>query len=277
MKVRNTEFDFKNKCYIMGILNVTPDSFSDGGKFNKLDAALKHTEEMIKDGASIIDVGGESTRPGHTQISTEEEIERVVPIIEGIRRNFDIPISIDCYRSETFIEAIKAGADILNDIWGLKYDEDMAIRAKELNTPVILMHNRKDENYKDFIQDMKSDLEESINLAKKAGISDDKIIIDPGIGFAKSYEQNLTAIKKLNEFHYFGYPILLAASRKRVVKWASGLDDMIENKEPTVATTVYGVINGAAIFRVHDVKVNYIAMKTAFNIKNEGYNGLYNN
>ena len=183
--------EFRNHTYVMGILNVTPDSFSDGGKFNNIDSALKHTEQLINDGADIIDVGGESARPNYTKISDEEEIERVVPVIEKIKADFDVPVSIDTYKSKVAAAAVGAGADLVNDIWGLKYDKNMAEVIAKSGATCCLMHNRERAEYNSFVEDVLDDLRETIAIAKKAGIADDKIILDPGVGFAKSYEQNL--------------------------------------------------------------------------------------
>lgn len=255
MKIGNRDFDTANRTYIMGILNVTPDSFSDGGRFNRPDAALFHAEEMIKEGADIIDVGGESTRPGHTVISEEEEMSRVVPVIETITSRFDIPVSVDTYKSAVAKEAIAAGACLVNDIWGLKADERMADLIAEKNVCCCLMHNRKTAEYEDFLRDMKCDLRESLRLAKAAGIADDKIILDPGIGFGKTYELNLQAMNRLEELHQLGYPVLLAASRKSVIGLALELpaDDRAEG---TMATTVLGVMKGCSFVRVHDIREN---------------------
>ena len=186
--------EFKDRTYVMGILNVTPDSFSDGSKYNTLDRALKHTEEMIKDGMDIVDVGGESTRPGYTMISDEEEISRVVPVVEKIKAEFDIPISVDTYKSGVAKAAINAGADLINDIWGFKYDENMAQVVKDGNVSCCRMHNRKEMNYTDYMNDVLNDLKESIAKAKAVGIDDNRICTDPGVGFAKTYEQNLEII-----------------------------------------------------------------------------------
>lgn len=262
MKIGTYDFDIENNCYIMGILNVTPDSFSDGGKWNSVDGALKHTEQMIQEGASIIDVGGESTRPGYTQISDEEEIERVVPVIEAIRSRFDVPISIDTYKSGVARAAISAGADLVNDIWGLKYDKKMAKVIADTKVACCLMHNRDNMDYGDFMQDMMADLQESIDIARAAGIGDDKIIVDPGVGFAKSYENNLTAITEVGRLQLLGFPILLATSRKSVVGLTLDLPKE-ERVEGTLVTTVFGVQHHCAFIRVHDVKENMRAIRMA--------------
>ena len=260
MKIGNTEFDLKNKTYIMGILNATPDSFSDGGHYNRLDAALKHVEEMIGEGAHIIDIGGESTRPGYTQISEEEEIERVVPVIEAVKRNFDIPVSIDTYKSKVAQAAVAAGADLINDIWGLKYDAKMAEVIAKNNVACCLMHNRKEAGYQDFFNDVISDLKECVSIAEAAGIDKEKIILDPGVGFAKSYEQNLEVIRRIGEFNQLGFPVLLGTSRKSVIGLTLDLT-VAERVEGTLVTTVLAVMGGCSFVRVHDVLANARAIK----------------
>ncbi len=255
MKIGSRVFDTENQTYIMGILNVTPDSFSDGGKWNKKDAALKHTEEMILEGADIIDIGGESTRAGYTLLPDQEEIERVVPVIEMVKKNFDIPISVDTYKSAVAEASVKAGADLVNDIWGLKYDQKMADVIAKNQVACCLMHNRKEANYKNFIDEMMDDLRETIAIAKKAGIPDDKIMLDPGVGFGKTYEQNLEAICHLEKMKELSYPILLGTSRKSVIGLTLDLPSS-ERVEGTLVTTVFGVQKGAAFVRVHDVKEN---------------------
>lgn len=260
MKIGHKEFDLNNHCYIMGILNVTPDSFSDGGKYNNLDRALKHTEEMIADGADIIDVGGESTRPGHEVITDEEEIARVAPVIESIRKNFDIPISIDTYKGAVTEAALQAGADLVNDIWGFKHDEQVAKLTAKYNVACCLMHNRDNTSYNNFQKDFLSDMRECIELAKKAGVSDDKIIVDPGVGFGKTYEHNLEIINHVDIMHELGYPILLGTSRKSVIGLTLDLP-ATERVEGTLATTVIGIMKGCSFVRVHDIKENYRIIK----------------
>jgi dihydropteroate synthase len=260
MKIGNKEFDLKNHAYVMGILNVTPDSFSDGGKWNDKGRAMRHTQEMIEQGATIIDIGGESTRPGYTLISDEEEISRVVPMIEMVKKNFDVPVSIDTYKSRVAEAALDAGADLVNDIWGLKYDPDLAGVIARKNAPCCLMHNRKEPDYTDFIADFLKDMQETIDIAKKAGIADENIILDPGVGFGKTYENNLEIINKLECMHVLGYPILLGTSRKSVIGLTLDLP-ADQRMEGTVATTVIGVMKGVAFVRVHDVKENYRALK----------------
>ena len=255
MKIGEREFDVKNHTYVMGILNVTPDSFSDGGKFNQLDQALYHVQEMIAEGADIIDVGGESTRPGYTMISDEEEIQRTVLVVEAIKKRMDIPVSIDTYKSQVAKANIQAGADMINDIWGLKYDREMAPLIAKEKLPCCLMHNREQANYKHFVKEMKEQLKETIHIAKEAGIKNKRIILDPGVGFGKTYDNNLEAIRCLDELVEMGYPVLLGTSRKSVIGLSLDLPSD-QRMEGTLATTVLGVIQGAAFVRVHDVKEN---------------------
>jgi dihydropteroate synthase len=247
------QLDFTKKTYIMGILNTTPDSFSDGGKYNNIDQAIEHAKEMVKNGADIIDIGGESTRPGYTVISEEEEIERVVPIIEAISKHVSVPISIDTYKAKVAQSAIKAGAHIINDIWGAKADENMAAVAAEYNVPIILMHNRHDRNYSFFTRDVLNDLYESINIVKQAGVRDDQIILDPGIGFAKDLNENILMMQNLGTLTALGYPVLLGTSKKSMIGQALDLP-VNERMEGTGATVCYGIQKGCQIIRIHDVK-----------------------
>ncbi len=260
LKIGNREFQTKGHTYVMGILNVTPDSFSDGGKWNDREGALKRVEQMLREGADIIDVGGESTRPGYVQLSAEEEICRVVPVIEEIKANFNVPVSLDTYKSEVAAAGISAGVDLINDIWGLKYDDKIARVIAESALPCCLMHNRRNAEYEDFMQDVAADLAETIRIAEKAGIGDDKIIIDPGVGFAKSYEQNLEIMNCLEQLKLFGYPLLLGCSRKSVIGLTLDLPAS-ERVEGTLTTTVMAVLKGCMFVRVHDIKENVRAIK----------------
>lgn len=260
MQIGNRMFEIGQHTYVMGILNNTPDSFSDGGRYNNPDAALFRVEEMIKEGADIIDVGGESTRPGYEQITAEEEIKRVVPIIEKIKNRFNIPVSLDTYKTDVAKAGIEAGADLINDIWGLKADENIAKIIADADISCCLMHNRKEAVYGDYIQDVLSDLEESLILARNAGIANDKIMLDPGIGFAKTYEQNLELLNKLEILHSFGYPVLLGTSRKSVIGLTLNLPAE-ERLSGTLATTVMAVMKGCSFVRVHDIKENVQAIK----------------
>ena len=294
MKIGNHTFDVEHDCSIMGILNVTPDSFSDGGRWNNLEAARLHTADMIAQGAAIVDVGGESTRPGHVQISVQEEIDRVVPVIEMIKKNFDTPVSIDSYKSEVVVRflsdrgvyisagsachkgkpshvyaALKAGADLVNDIWGLKYDRKVADLIAQYKVPCCLMHNRDKAEYNNFLDDFCQDMRDSLAIAKEAGIADEQIILDPGVGFGKNYEHNLTIIHHLERLCGMGYPVLLATSRKSCIGQALDLptDQRVEG---TMVTTVMGVLKGAAFVRVHDVKENLRAIRMTQAILRDG-------
>ena len=260
MRIGKKEFRTQGHTYVMGILNVTPDSFSDGGRWNDRDRALKHVEEMVEEGADIIDIGGESTRPGYTLISDEEEIHRVVPVIEAVKAAFDVPVSLDTYKGKVAEAGIAAGADLINDIWGLKYDDKIASVISKSDLPCCLMHNRKNAEYGSFLEDVAADLTESVRLAEQAGIRKGNIILDPGVGFAKSYEQNLEIINCLESLNALGYPILLGCSRKSVMGLTLDLpaDQRVEG---TIVTTVMGVMKGCMFVRVHDVKENVRAVK----------------
>ncbi len=262
MQIGSRWFDVAEKTYIMGILNLTPDSFSDGGRFNNRDAALRQAEKMIEEGADLIDIGGESTRPGYQKITEEEEINRTAPIIELIKERFDIPVSIDTYKTEVALAALQAGADMVNDIWGLKYDSRLAKVIAESKAACCLMHNRDNMQYQNFMEDVKSDLKETVKIARDAGIAEDKIILDPGVGFAKTYEHNLEVICKLKELKELGFPVLLGTSRKSVI--GITLDLPVEERlEGTLVTTVFGVTAGCAFVRVHDVLQNKRAVQMA--------------
>ncbi len=260
MKIGGREYATKGHTYVMGILNVTPDSFSDGGKWNDRDRALRHVEEMLKEGADLIDIGGESTRPGYTPVSPEEEIARVAPVIEAVKGNFDVPVSLDTYKAEVAQAGIAAGADLINDIWGLKYDERMAAVISGSGLPCCLMHNKESAGYRSFMEEVKAELSESLKLADQAGIHRDRILLDPGVGFAKSYEQNLEVIRRLECLGELGCPLLLGCSRKSVIGLTLGLpaDQRVEG---TLVTTVMGVMKGCMFVRVHDVEANVRAIK----------------
>ena len=259
MTIGNKFFDFSNTGYIMGILNVTPDSFSDGGKFTQVDLAVKHALKMIEEGASIIDIGGESTRPGHDILDAESEIQRVVPVIQALKKLTHVPLSIDTSKSQVAEAAILAGASLINDVWGFKKDPHLASVAAKYNVPCCLMHNRSHQNYESLIKDIISDLKESIQLALDAGLDTSQIILDPGIGFAKTLDDNLMTMKHLEEITNLGYPVLLGTSRKSMIGLT--LDLPVDQRlEGTLATTVLGYTKGCRIFRVHDVKENLRTM-----------------
>ncbi|PKO00217.1 MAG: dihydropteroate synthase [Chloroflexi bacterium HGW-Chloroflexi-4] len=266
------KMDFSQKILIMGILNITPDSFSGDGILNESDtlsAAMDRAETMIKDGADILDVGGESTRPGGQLVSLQEELDRVIPVIEALHQRFDTPISIDTYKASVAEAALKAGASWLNDVWGLRADLLMADVAAKFSAPLILMHNRSKPSqaelqqtlggryigvpYANLVEDVKNELLESISIAKTAGVKDEQIIVDPGIGFGKTVEQNLELINRLDEIKALGYPILLGVSRKSFIGYTLNLPPD-ERLEGTAAACTIGILRGANLLRVHDVK-----------------------
>ncbi|HSP21578.1 MAG TPA: dihydropteroate synthase [Planococcus sp. (in: firmicutes)] len=245
--------DLNNKTWVMGILNVTPDSFSDGGKYTTVEQAVSRGRQMIEDGADIIDVGGESTRPGYAMISDDAEIARVVPVIKALKKECDVLISIDTYKAGVAEAAIRAGADIINDIWGAKYDPAIARVAAKWGVPIILMHNRDAASYMDFWPDVQRDISDSIRIALDAGVCKEKIWLDPGIGFAKTAAHNIEMMQRLEEFVSLGYPVLLGTSRKSLIGKVLGLP-VGERLEGSLATVCFGVDRGCQIVRVHDVK-----------------------
>lgn len=245
--------DFQKETVIMGILNVTPDSFSDGGKYDSIDAAITQAKRMVAEGAKIIDIGGESTRPGHIPVSEQEELERILPIIRALASEVPAIISVDTYKANVARAAIEAGAHIINDIWGAKKEPKIAQVAAELGVPIILMHNRQDEDYVDYWADFKKDMQESIGIARQAGVPDAHIMLDPGIGFVKNLQQSIETMQRLDELVAFGYPVLLATSRKRMIGTILNLP-VDERVEGTAATCAFGVQKGCHLMRVHDVK-----------------------
>ena len=274
MRIGGRDFDTENGVYIMGILNLTPDSFSDGGRWTERDAALRQAARMASEGAAIIDLGGESTRPGHTPVGAAEEAERVLPMVEAVKRETGLPVSVDTYKYETARLALEAGADMINDVWGLKYDAgEMARVIAGSGAACCLMHNRARAEYAHLMPELLHDLRETLRIADAAGIGRDKIILDPGVGFGKSYEQNLAVLNRLEELRVLGLPVLLGASRKSVVGLTLGLP-VDERLEGTLATTAIGVLKGSAFIRVHDVRENLLAAKMALAIRREaGFGG----
>lgn len=274
MRIGGREFDTENGVYIMGILNLTPDSFSDGGRWTERDAALRQAARMASEGAAIIDLGGESTRPGHTPVGAAEEAERVLPMVEAVKRETGLPVSVDTYKYETARLALEAGADMINDVWGLKYDAgEMARVIAGSGAACCLMHNRARAEYAHLMPELLHDLRETLRIADAAGIARGKIILDPGVGFGKSYEQNLAVLNRLEELRVLGLPVLLGASRKSVVGLTLGLP-VDERLDGTLATTAIGVLKGAAFIRVHDVRENLLAAKMALAIRREaGFGG----
>ena len=257
------QLELKDRTLIMGILNGTPDSFSDGGRYNTSDTAVAHAKSMIEEGADIIDVGVESTRPGHTQISVADEIGRMKEILLPVLEVSTVPVSVDTYRAETAEFALSHGAHILNDIWGLKYDKDMAAVAAKYDVPVIIMHNQNHTNYDDIIDDMKAFFFSSVDLALKEGVKPQNIWLDPGIGFGKDYAQNVEVIQRLGEITVYEYPVLLAPSRKRFIGTILNELPAEERDEGTVATCITGMIQGVDMVRVHNVEMHKRAITVA--------------
>lgn len=258
-KIRNYEFDFNRNFYLMAVLNITPDSFSDGGKYINTESAVKRAKEMIDEGADIIDIGGESTRPGAQSVDEEEELRRVIPVISRIREFSDIPISVDTYKSKVARDAIMSGADIVNDISGLKFDDKMISVVKEFDVPVVVMHIKgtpkdmqKNPQYSDLMREILEYFEERMKTLRESGI--EKVIIDPGIGFGKRYEDNLKILNNLNEFTVFGLPVLVGSSRKSFIGTALSGRDVSDRLYGSLAASAIALLNGASVLRVHDVK-----------------------
>jgi len=271
---KNYSLDFTDKTAVMGILNVTPDSFSDGSLFFDQEIAVRHALQMVEDGADIIDIGGESTRPGADTVTEEEELRRVIPVIEAIAGKVRVPLSIDTYKATVARKAVEAGASIINDISGLRFDPEMASVAAGAGIPVILMHIKgtprdmqKNPVYTDLIGDILDYLEGSIQIAEAAGVSRTKIIIDPGIGFGKTFDHNLQIIKRLGEFSSLGFPVLMGVSRKAFIGKILGGAGPDERLEGTAAAVAISIMNGADIVRVHDVKEMAKVVRVADAIK----------
>jgi len=254
---------------VMGILNVTPDSFSDGGKYVEMDKIIAHANQMVADGADIIDIGGESTRPGAQLLPESEEIARVVPIIKALAKEISVPISIDTYKAEVARQAVLAGATYINDVGGAKFDEAMPQVMAESGAKVILMHNRSVKTvnsgaltkYEDVIADVKNELQESIDLVLKAGVKKANIIVDPGVGFAKDFDANIQVMKQVDQFKALGYPVLLGVSRKGTIGKMVGDLDVNNRLEGTLAATCWAASKAVDIIRVHDVLENARAVK----------------
>lgn len=252
IECRGKNLELGKKTYIMGILNMTPDSFSDGGKYNNIEDGIKRALKMIEEGADIIDIGGESTRPGYMPVDEEDEINRVLPVIEKLSKMSDIVISVDTMKAGVAARALEAGAHIVNDVWGLQRDPDMAKVAAEYDAGIVMMHNSNVLEYQDVVEDIIEFLEKSIEIGEKAGIKRSKMVIDPGIGFGKTLYHNLEIMNRLDEFKCLGLPILLGTSRKSMIGKVLNLDvgDRIEG---TAATITLGIAKGVDIVRVHDV------------------------
>ncbi|MCC3408268.1 MAG: dihydropteroate synthase [Microcoleus sp. PH2017_10_PVI_O_A] len=263
--IRNKTFEWGKRTYLMGVLNVTPDSFSDGGDFNTIEAALAQAENMVKSGVDIIDIGGQSTRPGAAEISLEEEIDRVIPVVQMLREKADIfasvPISVDTTRAQVASSAVEAGADIINDISGATFDSEMLSTVAQLQVPIILMHVRgtpqtmqKLTDYQDLIGEILDFLESRIVAAVAAGIDKSQIIIDPGIGFAKTYSQNLEILRQLPKFRGLDCPILVGVSRKSFIGHILNQPEAKQRIWGTAAACTGAIANSADILRVHDVR-----------------------
>lgn len=270
MKIRDTHFSWGKRTYLMGILNFTPDSFSDGGQFNNLEAALEQASTLVKEGADILDIGGQSTRPGAVQISLEEELSRVLPVVEKVRQEMSIPISVDTTRAKVAQGAVELGADIINDISGGTFDEEMLPTVAKLQVPIILMHIKgtpetmqQQTDYQDLIGEIICFLSQQIDAAVSSGIERSQIIIDPGIGFAKTYEQNLEIINRLQEFTTLNAPILIGTSRKSFIGKILNQKDPQKRVWGTAATCCAAITNKADILRVHDVKPIYDVCRVA--------------
>jgi dihydropteroate synthase len=269
---------FQEKTLVMAILNVTPDSFSDGGKFYSVDAAVNQAEKFIEEGADILDIGGESTRPNSERVSTEEEIRRVVPVIEAVAKKFDVPISIDTSKSGVAESAVKAGAEIINDISGLRFDERAAEVSAKFKTGLILMHSRgdfeamhKQEPVKNILREVSDGFRQSIEKAVSYGVKRENIALDVGIGFSKTFEQNLELIAKLNMLckEFSDFPILIGTSRKSFLGKISGDVPTSERLQGSLASAAIAVWNGAKIVRVHDVKATVEMLKVVEAVKKQ--------
>ncbi|KXG75001.1 dihydropteroate synthase [Thermotalea metallivorans] len=260
------DFCFGTRTFIMGILNVTPDSFSDGGDFFDIDAAVEHAKKMVEEGADIIDVGGESTRPGSQEVSAEAEMERILPVVSRLVAEVDVPISVDTYKAAVAEKVLGAGAHMINDVWGLQRDPHMASVVAKYGVPLIIMHNQAGTTYeRDIMEEICRFFQNSIDIAIGAGIKPQNIILDPGIGFGKTPEQNMVVMSRLGELNDLGYPLLLGTSRKSMIGKILDLPPK-ERVEGTLATTVMGILQGIDIVRVHDVKENVRAAKVTDSI-----------
>ncbi len=273
LRIGNYWFEWGKRTYIVGVLNVTPDSFSDGGLYNRVDKALKHAESLIEAGADLLDIGGESSRPFSKPVPVEEELSRVIPVIKAIRKHFDIPISVDTYKAKVAEEAILEGANLINDISALRFDPKMKEVVANHKVPVILMHMKGTPQtmqinpfYEDVIKEIKEFFFERIKVAEDAGIKREKIILDPGIGFGKRFEDNLRIIKEVNSFFELGYPIMLGPSRKSFL-------GQILNKEPrerdigTMAVVALAAYKGVHLIRVHNVEMACDTIKVIQSIR----------
>jgi len=261
LECNGKNLELGKKTIVMGILNVTPDSFSDGGEYNTIESAEEQCGLMLSEGADIIDIGGESTRPGSKPVTEAEEIDRVIPVLKRLKNSYDVFISVDTSKAHVAKLALENGANMINDVWGLQKEPEIAKHIAEYNVPVVMMHNQENNKYEeDIIESMKIFFEKSLDIAYKAGIKKENIILDPGIGFGKDPEQNIEVMARLDEIKALGFPLLLGTSRKSMIGYILDLPSD-ERLEGTIATNVIGVMNGYDIIRVHDVKEHVRAMK----------------
>ena len=262
LNCRGMELKLGERTLVMGILNVTPDSFSDGGKYCNIEDAIAQAQRMVKEGVDILDIGAESTRPTHEAVSAEEEWHRLEPVLKALLERVVIPVSVDTYKAGVAAKALEAGAHMINDVWGLQKDPDMARVVGDYQAPVIVMHNQEGTTYHHLMGDMLTFLRQSIERAEAYGLSGDQIIVDPGIGFGKTTEQNLEVMARLAEFRTLGHPVLLGTSRKSMI--GKTLNQTVDERlEGTLATSVLGVVSGVDIIRVHDVQANRRAVQMA--------------
>lgn len=269
MECRGKYLPLGERTLVMGILNVTPDSFSDGGRYQDVGAAVAYAEAMVAAGADIIDVGAESTRPGYTPVSLQEEMDRLLPVLQELGSRISVPVSVDTYKPEVARAALEAGAHIINDQWGLKYDPELAGVAAAYGVPLILMHNQEGTAYRELMADILRSLQESIRVADFWGVPEAKIMVDPGIGFGKDTRQNLLVLKNLHRVQELGRPVVLGTSRKSVIGNTLGLP-VNERLEGTLATVIWGVLHGADIVRVHDVQAVVRAVRMVEAIRDAG-------
>ncbi len=273
LTLKGRTYDLMENTLIMGILNVTPDSFSDGGLYFDTGRAVEHALRMVEEGAQIIDIGGESTRPGHKPLAGDEERARVIPVIRAVCNATEVPVSVDTSKAEVAEAALDVGAAMLNDVWGGQKDNGLIKLAAAADVPICLMHNREEALYKDVIAEIKADLLKSVFLAEESGVSKEKIILDPGIGFAKTVTDNLQVLKCLHEFTTLGYPLLLGTSRKSFIGKVLGLP-VEQREEGTAATVAYGICRGVSIVRVHNVQyMSRVASMTNAMLRGGCYDG----
>lgn len=270
IKYKDFSIDTDVKTAIMGILNVTPDSFSDGGKYNSLETALERAKVIEEEGADILDIGAESTRPGSEKIDSKTELERLLPILENIKEVSKLPISIDTYKAKTAEECLKKDAWMINDIWGLQHEDDMARVVADFGCPICIMHNHIGVEYeKNIIEEIKIFLEKSIEIALKSGIKEDKIILDPGVGFGKTLEHNLEIVRNLYKIKELGFPTLLGTSRKSMFGLITGLP-ADKRVNATLATTALAISQDTDIVRVHDIRENFEVAQVCDTIYQKG-------